>query len=271
VCFAKTLRALRLKRTFSTTPKINKAENNWFIDKVTCYTMQYSNPYIEICLEGSASVFKGLSPAEKELIDQHHHYVVYKKGDLAIKEGDKARGVICLVSGKLKIFRVGVGGREQILKMVRPYGLIGYRVLFSESFQIVSVMAIEDSAICILDKNTLIKILRNNAEMSFKLMKAITEDLTFAYNRTVSLSQKHIRGRIAESLLILRDTYGLEADGKTLRVLLSREDIAHLSNMTTSNAIRTLSSMASEGLIELEGRKISIPDMSVIERISEAC
>ena len=73
--------------------------------------MEYSNPYIELCLEASSSVFKGLKTKEKELIDKHHYYAVFKKGDMVIKEGDKARGFICLVSGKLKVFRTGVGGR----------------------------------------------------------------------------------------------------------------------------------------------------------------
>ena len=68
---------------------------------------------------------------------------------------------------------------------------------------------------------------------------------------------------------MLRDTYGYEADGKTIRVLLSREDIASLSNMTTSNAIRTLSNLAAEGIIEIKGRKISLSDATTIERISE--
>jgi len=100
-------------------------------------------------------------------------------------------------------------------------------------------------------------------------MKLISEDLAISNMRTVSLTQKHVRGRLAESLLMIRDTYGVEADGKTLRVYMSREDIAHLSNMTTSNAIRTLSNMASEKIIELTGRKISILEHEILEHISE--
>ena len=100
-------------------------------------------------------------------------------------------------------------------------------------------------------------------------MKAFAEELGFSNNRTVSLTQKHIRGRLAESLLVLRDTYGFENDGKTIRVYLSREDIANLSNMTTSNAIRTLSILASEEIISIEGRKIMILDCPKLERISE--
>ena len=231
--------------------------------------MQYRNPYIELCIEGSSSIFKGLNQKDKELIDQHHIVSVYRKGDIVIREGEKPRGLLCLASGKIKTFRIGVGGREQILKMVRQQGFIGYRSLFSDNLHPFSGMAVEDSAVVILEKNTLLRILKRNADLTLKLMKVISDELLFANNRIVSLTQKHVRGRIAESLLILRDTYGLEADGKTIRIMLSREDIAHLSNMTTSNAIRTLSNMSSEKIIEMEGRRIKILNGSSLEHISE--
>ncbi len=231
--------------------------------------MQYINPYIELCLEGSSSIFKGLNQKDKETIAQHNAVFQIKKGALLFKEGEKPRGLITLVSGKVKVFKEGVGGREQIIKMVRQQGFIGYKALFSDNAWSVSAEAIEDSAICIFEKNPFIKILKKNPDLSLRFIKVLAEELSFANNRTVSLTQKHIRGRLAESLLMLRDTYGYEADGKTIRVSLSREDIAHLSNMTTSNAIRTLSNLASEGNIEVKGRKISIIDTQNLEHISE--
>ena len=91
----------------------------------------------------------------------------------------------------------------------------------------------------------------------------------FAHSRTVSLTQKHIRGRLAESLILLKEKYGYEHDGETLRVYLSREDLANLSNMTTSNAIRTLSAFAKEKVIAIDGRKIGILDIGRLDRISK--
>jgi CRP-like cAMP-binding protein len=231
--------------------------------------MKYINPYIELCLEGSSSIFKGLNQKEKEAMAQHHTLATIKKGEFLFKEGEKPLGLICLASGKVKVFKEGVGGRKQILKMVRQHGFIGYRALFSENTWSVSAAAIEDSAICVFEKNYLVNVLKKNADLALKLIKVITEELWFSNNRIISLTQKHVRGRLVESLLILRDTYGYEADGKTIRVSLSREDIAHLSNMTTSNAIRTLSNLASEGNIEIKRRKISILDSTNLERISE--
>ncbi len=97
----------------------------------------------------------------------------------------------------------------------------------------------------------------------------LAAELGYSNNRTITLTQKHIRGRLAESLLFLKDTYGFESDGITMRVYLSREDLANLSNMTTSNAIRTLGNFSTEKVISIEGRKIKVLDQNQLERISE--
>ena len=73
---------------------------------------------------------------------------------------------------------------------------------------------------------------------------------------------------MAESLLFLKDSYGLEEDGATISIYLSREDLANLSNMTSSNAIRTLSSFASERIIAMDGRKIKLIDEDQLRKIS---
>jgi CRP-like cAMP-binding protein len=132
------------------------------------------------------------------------------------------------------------------------------------------VVAIEKSAVVIFEKHTMSRILKQNAEIAIKFMKIISEDLLSSDNRLISLTQKHVRGRIAESILLLREIYGMEADGRTLRVFLSREDLAHLSSMTTSNAIRTLSGLVSEKILDIEGRKIMILNLSKLEAISES-
>ena len=66
----------------------------------------------------------------------------------------------------------------------------------------------------------------------------------------------------------MKDNFGTEDDGLTLAIAPSREDLANLSNMTTSNAIRTLSSFVSEGLIATDGRRITIQDEQQLRQIS---
>ena len=97
---------------------------------------------------------------------------------------------------------------------------------------------------------------------------AMSKDLGISETQTVNLTQKHIRGRLAETLLTLKKTYGLEGDGITIAMYMAREDLANMSNMTTSNAIRTLSQFAAEGLIGLDGRRIRLLDETELMRIS---
>jgi CRP-like cAMP-binding protein len=99
-------------------------------------------------------------------------------------------------------------------------------------------------------------------------MLMMAKDLAISEIQTVHLTQKHIRGRLAESLLLLLKNYGYEEDGKTLAMLLPREDLANMSNMTTSNAIRTLSQFAQEELIAVDGRRIRILNEKELEHIS---
>lgn len=231
--------------------------------------MHYSNPYIEFCLEDPSSIFKGLHHRDKEAIARNHITLSVKKGDSIYKEGEKAKGVICLVSGKFKIYRIGAGGREQILRFIRPSELTGYRNLFQNTTWNDSALAIEDSVVCILEKLSLLDIFKDNHEFSFKILKLLADELIFAQDRIISLTQKHVRARLVETLLMLSEIYGFEQDGKTINASLSRDDIAHHSNMTTSNAIRTLSNLASEGLIDLKRRKIKLMDISALELISK--
>ena len=220
-------------------------------------------------IDNQMSVFSVLSKDEKEQLKKNSTCTYYKKGDIIYKEGDKPNGLICLSKGKVKIFKEGVGGREQIVRMAKPVGFIGYRALFAEQNYLASAEAIEDSVICTIEKETLYKVLRSNSDLSFNIIRSLASELGFSNNRTVTLTQKHIRGRLAESLLFLKDTYGFEEVVSTIKVYLSREDIANLSNMTTSNAIRTLSTFASEKIIALDGRKIKILDLRTLEKVSE--
>lgn len=215
------------------------------------------------------NVFRVLKDEQKDRLKEKSTLAYYKKNEIIYKEGDKPTGLLFLSTGKVKIYKEGVGGREQIVRMARPNGFIGFRALFAKQNYLATAEAIEESDIYTIEKQTLFDILKENGEFGLKIIEYLASELGFSNTRTVTLTQKHIRGRLAESLIFLKDTYGFEEDGATLKVYLSREDLANLSNMTTSNAIRTLSSFARENIISLNGRKIQILDDFELESISE--
>ncbi|KAF0236598.1 MAG: FNR family transcriptional regulator [Prolixibacteraceae bacterium] len=223
---------------------------------------------IKDIVDNPKSIFYLLTSEEKEELQHQASLSNYRRNEFIFKEGDKPNGLIVLVDGKVKIFKEGLGGREQIIRMAKPLGLIGYRALLSNENHIASALTLEESVICTISIDFIMnKALKNN-DFAFKIIQKLASELAFSNGRMITLTQKHIRGRLAESLMLLKDKYGVENDGTTLRVYLSREDIANLSNMTTSNAIRTLSTFASERMIAIDGRKIKILDAIRLDRVS---
>lgn len=215
-----------------------------------------------------SSILDLLDDNQRDMLTKHTIVQAYKKNEQIYAEGDAPAYLLCLVSGKVKIYKEGVGGRMQIVRVIRPVQYFGHRAAFASQNYVTAAAAFEPSVIVKIPIGTVIHLMQESTRLSWFFIERLSIDLGRADERTVNLTQKHIRGRLAESLLFLKDSYGLEEDGSTLSIYLSREDLANLSNMTTSNAIRTLSNFATERLIAIDGRKIKIIDEMKLEKIS---
>ncbi|HPW67234.1 MAG TPA: Crp/Fnr family transcriptional regulator [Salinivirgaceae bacterium] len=213
--------------------------------------------------------FLQLKNSEIQSVKKSHEIITYARGVSIFLVGEKPDSLLCLIEGKVKIYLEGVGGREQILRMAQPRGFIGYRALFAEENYAASARALEDCVVVSIPQLVLTQIMASNSMFTRKMMMLMAKELGSANRRTVALTQKHVRARLADSLLFLKETYGCEDDGKTIYAYLSRQDIAGLSNMTTSNAIRTLSNFASEGILDVRGRRIKIRDVNKLKKISD--
>jgi CRP-like cAMP-binding protein len=215
-----------------------------------------------------ASLWDVLSSEQAELLKANLSIGYYKKNETIYKEADDPVNVFSLIHGKIKITKDGISGRNQIVRTVKPLELFGYRAYFAHQNYHTSAIAFEPCTIVFFPISVFTQILKENTDFCFYIISHLATELGQADDRTVNLTQKHIRGRLAEALITLKDKYGLEEDGYTLSIYLSRDDLASMSNMTTSNAIRTLSSFANEHLIAIDGRKIKILEEDELRRVS---
>ena len=210
-----------------------------------------------------------LSEKHRCLLLDHISIERFKKNDFIYHENETPKYLFCLVKGKVKIFKEGIGGRPQIVRMVKPEGFFGYRAGFAGDQYSTSASAFETVTICQIPLPIIEKIIRENSDVAIYFIKQLANLLRHADEQTVNLTQKHIRGRLADALLRLKEKYGMEDDKMTLSISLSREDLANLSNMTTSNAIRTLSAFATENLIAIDGRQIKFLEEAELRKISK--
>lgn len=210
-----------------------------------------------------------LSSEEQELIKTNAILRQFKKNELIYRENEEAQYLMCLFRGKVKIYKEGIGGRNQIMRLVSPVQYFGYRAYFAKEPYVTEAAAFEPSTILFVPMVLIEHLILQNNDLALFFIRELAIDLGESDERTVNLTQKHIRGRLADSLIFLLDKYGTEADGHTLNIYLAREDLANLSNMTTSNAIRTLSSFCSEGIVAVDGRKIKVLDENKLRKVNK--
>lgn len=210
-----------------------------------------------------------LNEEQQKLLASSMTFHKYKKNEILYKDSESPDQLMFLIFGKVKIYKDGIGGRNQILRVIKPSECFAYRAFFANEDYKTAGSALEPCMVALIPMTTVVNILKKNYNLSIFFIRHLSKELGASDDRTVNLTQKHIRGRLAEALIFLRDSYGLEEDGSTLSIYLSREDLANLSNMTTSNAIRTLSAFANEKLIAIDGRKIKLMNEQELQRISE--
>ena len=213
-------------------------------------------------------IWASLTEEERDFAAANAEIVHYAKNEIIHHAGDDSLYAWMLLRGKVRIYKEGVGQRQQIIRLLKPYDLFGYRACIAGDAYNSSASAFEDCAAYRLPREAFLHLVRSNGTLCYEIMLTMAKDLAISEIQTVNLTQKHIRGRLAESLLLLLKNYGYEQDGQTLAMLLPREDLANMSNMTTSNAIRTLSQFAQEGLVNINGRHIQILDEDELEHIS---
>ncbi len=219
--------------------------------------------------EDMAEIWSILTPDEKRIVADNLQIHSFKKNQLIYAEGDEPEYLWCLFKGKVKKTKEGVGGRVQILRLIRPVQYFGYRAFFAGEPYVSSAEAFEPSTLGAIPLEVVRDLIQNNIKLAWFFIHELSRNLGGSDTKIVNLTQKHIRGRLAEALIVLLDNYGYEDDNCTLKIYMAREDLANLSNMTTSNAIRTLSAFVNERILLVDGRRIKIINESVLRKISK--
>lgn len=219
--------------------------------------------------EDLAEIWSLLNGEEKRLITNNFTLHHYKKNQIIYAEREQPEYLWCLLKGKAKLYKDGVAGRQQIQRLISPVQYFGYRAYFAGEAYVHTASAMEASVIGTLPLDIVRQLIDSNRQIAWFFIHELSKNLGSADTRTVNLTQKHIRGRLAEALMLLIERYGYEEDGITLRVYMAREDLANLSNMTTSNAIRTLTTFVNEKIIVVDGRQIKVLDKAALLKISK--
>ena len=216
------------------------------------------DPHCSKCSSLHLSAFSELYIEDIDAISTSKTCIFVKSGNHIFQEGKYPSGIYCIHKGKIKLSRDGHEGREHIVRFAKEGDVLGYKTLITGSTYTASAVALDDSHLCIIPKELFFETIQRNPKLSMKMLEILVHELNNAEERVMELAQKTVRERLAETLLILLETFGTEEDGETINVSLTREEIANIVGTATESVIRLLSDFKKLEMIELRGRKIAI-------------
>lgn len=225
-------------------------------------------PTCDKCGNLPHSVLCSLKREEMSQLSTAKSFNIYKKGQVLFYEGNQPQGLYCIYSGKVKIHKLGDDGKEQIVRLAKRGNVVGYRALLSNDNYYATATALEETLVCFFPRTVYLNLLQNNPDFSMRTIQMLSSDLRTAEQMITNMAQKHVRERMAEALLLLKEFFGLEEDGVTINTVLTRQDIGNIAGTTTETSIRVLSDFNQSKIIKLQGKKIRIMNSRELLRIA---
>jgi CRP/FNR family transcriptional regulator, polysaccharide utilization system transcription regulator len=217
-------------------------------------------------LSCNCTFFDGISQEHIQILNEYSNIVSLGKSEVLFKEGEVPSGLYIITKGKIKVYRTGTEGKEQIVRLSNQGDLVGYRALIGEGDYKSGAATLEESTVCFIPKEIVLRVMEGNVLIYKRIIALLTDDLQFAEQKIKELAQKPVRERVADALLQLKNKYGYDKDNITINISMSREELANLVGTATETLIRILSDFKKDKMIDLDHRKIKIMNLDQLER-----
>ncbi len=207
-----------------------------------------------------------LKADETDLISGNHSEATFRKGDIILHEGSMTSHIIYLKSGLVKEYSRGAGGKEQILQIVKKFTYLGLPSLFGDRVNHYSYAALEDISVCYIDLNVFQNLIRGNGDFAYEILVSVSRDSLNNFNRFMNQSQKKTYGRVADALIYFST---IIYDDLTFELPFTRQELADLIGISRESATRVLMKLNDDGILRLEGRRITVVNPDLLQQISK--
>ncbi len=214
----------------------------------------------------SCFLCKGCLPEWIPAISSQRQNIVFKKGERIFEEGGLATGIYFLYKGRIKVHKSWGDEKQLILHFAKEGDMIGYRGLGADRTYPVAATALDEVTVCFIDIAFFETTLQVNHQFTYSLMQFYANELLAAEQRMRNLAHMDVKGRIAETLLMLKDSFG-QSDSGAVDITFSRQDMASYSGTTYETFFRVINDLVKEKMVSLNGKAITILDEEGLEQL----
>ncbi|MFK7979188.1 MAG: Crp/Fnr family transcriptional regulator [Saprospiraceae bacterium] len=217
----------------------------------------------------SDKILSALSPKDKEYFLSYTQKLTFKKGKLIFYEEGIPTGIFLVKSGRAKIYKTGIYGKDQIFYIYKRGDLFGYHALLANEKYEDSCEALEYCEILFISRKDVEHLLEKIQKLKLLFIQNMSHEFGVLVNTITILAQKPLRERLALYLLILHERY-FEEENQKAEINLSREDLANMIGTVRESLGRLLKDFKEEKLININKRAIEITNFEKMKKLAKS-
>jgi len=197
------------------------------------------------------------SPEWRDLIAIKKVTQSFKKGENIFTEKEDVKGIFFIYSGAVKVYKQWGDDKQLIIRFAKKGDILGHRGLGNNDIYPVSATALENTSACFITNDFLEATLQTNPGFTYRLMQFYMQDLQKAEARMRNLAHMEVKGRIAETLLEIKNIFGINEEG-FIGVTIIRQDIASYAGTTYETVFKFFNELMEQKIIRTSGKDIKI-------------
>jgi len=211
---------------------------------------------------------KDLNLSDDEIKKFTNIQIKFKKGETMCKQGSLTSYTMLLTEGFSKNYLEGVQEHGFNFSIVKPFNFIGLSSLYGSNVYNFSGSALTPCNVYIIENIFFKKIILNNSDFAQNIFTWYCNTTERHLKRLSCIANKQSLGRIAEILLYLKEDV---FDSNIIKGYISRKDIAELVAISTESAVRILSELKKDNIINIiNNNDIEIVNDKLLKTLSLA-
>lgn len=207
-------------------------------------------------------LFSGLPEEQLDKVTAIAQERIFGRGESIFFEGDPGEGFYMVAEGQVKIFKMSLEGKEQILHIFGPGEPFGEVPVFHGQPFPANALALSKTRLLYFPRRQFVELVTANPSLALNLLAMLSLRLRRFAAQIESLSLKEVPGRLAAYLVYLA-----EEQGSTRQVTLDipKGQLASLLGTIPETLSRIFAKMTEEGLIRVDGRIIYLDDFAALK------
>ncbi len=213
-----------------------------------------------------ARLLMGLDPASRARLEARCRWRRYRIGEKVFERGDRTRDVFFIVSGRVNIVDFTLSGREVAFASAETGDSFGELAALDGLPRSTSVVAVDNSYLAVLPHEPFVALLREHAEISFRVLTRLAEIVRRGDERIMELSTLAATHRVYAELLRMAQPDAAVPELWVVRPLPPLREIASRVSTTRETVARALGQLYPSGLLRRKGRNLYLMDRAALEQ-----